>query len=211
MQYFTPGYYFSGGGESGDSDSCLSCDEYQGLPHTVQFPTGACGTQVSFFLYLHSLWGSCNILKQLSTVGSLSLLSLSPSHIFPFFSFPLSLSQVFCLVFPLYIWSFLTVFLNFNSLSLLLDYILAFSPSMKLNKMVKFDLLLNLISTSNLFTNASILSDSMMINFFLEWHNYSPWGVRDQLILSTSLSMYNPTLLLQCTQWMVSHIIDTYN
>lgn len=48
MRYFTPGYYFSGGGESGDSDSCLPCDEYQGLPHTVQFPAGACGTQVSF-------------------------------------------------------------------------------------------------------------------------------------------------------------------
>lgn len=77
--------------------------------------------------------------------------------------------------------------------------------------MVKLDLLLNLICTSNLFTNAIILSDFMMIVFFLEWHSYSPWGVRDQLILSTSLFMYNPTLLLQCTQWMVNHIIDTYN
>lgn len=77
--------------------------------------------------------------------------------------------------------------------------------------MVKLDLLLNLISTSNLFTSVTILSDFMVIIFFLEWHSYSPWGVRDQLILSTSLSMYNPTLLLQCTQWMVSQIIDTCN
>lgn len=116
MQYFIPGYYFSGGGESGDSDSCLPCDEYQGLPHTVQFPAGACGTQVSFVLYLHSLWGSCNILKQLSTVGSLSLLSLSPSHIFPFFSFPLSLSLKFSVLSSLFISD---LFLLFSSILIL--------------------------------------------------------------------------------------------
>lgn len=36
----------------------------------------------------------------------------------------------------------------------------------KLNKMVKLDLLLNLISTSNLFASATILSDFMVIIFF---------------------------------------------
>lgn len=36
----------------------------------------------------------------------------------------------------------------------------------KLNKMVKLDLLLNLISTLNLFASATILSDFMVIIFF---------------------------------------------
>lgn len=108
MQYFTPGYYFSGGGESGDSDSCLPCDEYQGLPHTVQFPASACGTQVSFFLYLHSLWGSCNILKQLSTVGSLLSLIFSLS-----FLLSLSLSINFSVLSSLFLSD---LFLLFSSI-----------------------------------------------------------------------------------------------
>lgn len=164
MQYFTPGYYFSGGGESGDSDSCLPCDEYQGLPHTVQFPASACGTQVSFFLYLHSLWGSCNILKQLSTVGSLLSLIFS-------LSFLLSLSLlIFLSCLPFFYLIFSYCFPQFYFFIAATGLHSCFFPffTIKLNKMVKLDLLLNLICTSNLLTNATILSGFMMIVFFLE-------------------------------------------
>lgn len=120
MRYFTPGYYFSGGGESGDSDSCLPCDEYQGLPHTVQFPACACGTQVSFPLSPLPR----GILPHIKTIinNRISILISLSVSIYIYINFS---------VFPLYIQCFLTVFLKFYFfLSLLLNYILVFSPSL---------------------------------------------------------------------------------
>lgn len=195
MQYFTLGYYFSGGGKSGDSHSCLPRDEYQGLPHTVQFPASACGTQVSCF--------PVRILPHTTTIinSKISLsLSLSFSLSFPFLYLSLCISSLFCL--PSF-YPFLIVFLNFLFLSLQLDYIPFFPISIiKLNKMVKECFKFIYKCQYSVYFHDDI--------FFLEWHSYSPWSVRDQLILSTSLSMYNPILLLLCTQWMVGHIIDTW-
>lgn len=100
MQYFTLGYYFSGGGESGDSHSCLPRDEYQGLPHTVQFPASACGTQVSCF--------PVRILPHTTTIiNSKISLSLSLSLIFPFFSIPIPFSMYLFIFLP-------SLFLSFS-------------------------------------------------------------------------------------------------
>lgn len=196
MQYFTLGYYFSGGGESGDSHSCLPRDEYQGLPHTVQFPASACGTQVSCF--------PVRILPHTTTIiNSKISLSLSLSH-FPFLfhsctflyvslhfsAFPLSILFLLCSSIFFFYLSYWIIF-PFFPISII-----------KLNKMVKECFKFIYKCQYSVYFHDDI--------FFLEWHSYSPWSVRDQLILSTSLSMYNPTLLLLCTQWMVGHTIDTW-
>lgn len=127
-------------------------------------------------------------------------LSLSFSLSFPFLYLSVCISSFFCLPSS---YPFLIVFLNFLFLSLQLDYIPFFPISIiKLNKMVKECFKFIYKCQYSVYFHDDI--------FFLEWHSYSPWSVRDQLILSTSLSMYNPTLLLLCTQWMVGHIIDTW-